>query len=208
MAERFAVPAANLCDTWDVSDLRPIDAALVEPLGCVVKSLRKLNPGSGEAFAVVGLGVMGLLHMLLVDGAVGYDTNPARVEWARGIGLDARSPETNHLAESVVVCPGTPAALEYGLRLAAPDSKVMLFAPMTPGPPTPVPLNDLYFRDVTLLNSYSCGPEDTRQALELLRRRSVRAEQVVSHFVELDELPEHYEFMKIGRELKPMVVFT
>lgn len=207
MAERFGVPALNLSDTFRVEGLRAVDAALIEPLGCVVKALRRLHLRGDESIAVVGLGVMGLLFMLACPGAAGYDISAARRKWASGLGLDARGPDEAEKAEVVVVCPGSQSALEFGLSLAAPDPRVCLFAPMPPGELTPLDLHGLYFQDLNLVCSYSCGPEDTRAAKELLARGEVKAEQVVSNFISLDELPRAYLDMKEGRILKAMVVF-
>ncbi len=208
MAERFAVAHENLSDTLLADDLRAVDAALIEPLACVEKSLRRARAREGESVAVVGLGAMGLMHALRVPGAVGYDTSPARRAWAQEIGLDARGPEGAECAEVVVVCPGSEQALAFGLSLAKPGARVVLFAPLPPGSDPQVPLNRLYFLDVELVSSYSCGPEDTARAIESLRAGKVRAEQVVSDFIGMDALPEAYQRMKAGEILKPMVVFT
>ena len=40
MAEYFAVAPQNLSDTIRVDEMRAVDAALIEPLACVAKSLR------------------------------------------------------------------------------------------------------------------------------------------------------------------------
>jgi L-iditol 2-dehydrogenase len=207
MAERFAVPAANLVDTIAVDDLRPEDAALIEPLACVAKSLRLAAPREQDRLAVIGLGVMGLMHLLAFRAGAGCDTNPRRLAWARAIGLDARSPEAMEPAEIVVVCPGSEAALRAGLALAAPGARVILFAPMPPGADAAVPLHDVYFRDLCLISAYSCGPDDTRRAAEWIREGRVRAEQVVSDLVTLEGLPRAYEAMRSGDILKAMVLF-
>ncbi len=207
MAELCAVPKENLADTLVVGDLRPVDAALIEPLGCVMKSIRLSGLRHGDRAAVIGLGVMGLLHMLMLPGAVGYDSNPRRVDWARRLGLDARGPEDSQVADVIYVCPGTQSALDFGIRLADFGATLVLFAPFAPGEPSHVPLSDLYFRDIKLVNSYSCGPDDVIEAAKAIRSGKVRAEQVVSDFIELGELPNAYLAMKRGEILKPMVLF-
>lgn len=207
MAERFAVPAANLSDTLVVDDLRPVDAALIEPLACVMKSIRKLNLRGDESIGVVGLGVMGLLFMLALDGAVGCDLNPARRSWAEGLGLRAVSPGAMPRCEVVVVCPGTTQALDFAFSIAEPEPRIVLFAPLSPGEKAELDLHDLYFQDLTLICSYSCGPRDTAAAAQVIREGKVRAEQVISHFAALDEIPALYQQMKAGEILKPMVVF-
>lgn len=209
MAEVFAVAPENLNDTLAVDDLRAVDAALIEPLGCVAKSLGKAAPQTGERSVVIGLGVMGLMHLLMLGpDALGVELLESRREWARGLGLEARAPDSSLRADVVIVCPGSEEALAYALQIAAPEARIVLFAPMPPGDPTPIPLNEVYFRDLRLLNCYSCGPGDTRQAAEWLRQGRLRAEQVVSDFVMIDQLPDAYLAMKAGTILKPMVIFA
>ena len=207
MAERFAVPLGNLTDTLLVNPLRAIDAALIEPMACVMKSIR--TAGFAENPAVIGMGVMGLMHMIaLGEKAIGYDTNPLRVAWAKRTGLDARSnddikPDTHDV---VFVCPGTQDAFDTALKMIQPGGRICMFAPLPPDASLSIP-NDIYFRDISVLSSYSCGPEDTKAAWEMIGKGILKAEQVVSHFIKLDELPAMYLAMKRGEILKPMVVF-
>jgi L-iditol 2-dehydrogenase len=207
MAERFAVPPENLADTLLVDDLRPVDAALIEPLACVMKMIRRLHLRGDEEIAVIGLGVMGLMHALVLPNVRAYELNADRIDWAKKQGVSAFHPDDARQAEVVIVCPGAKAALDLALQIAAPDPRVGLFAPLPPGEPAALDLHDLYFRDLNLVCSYSCGPEDTRAAADLLRAGKIRAEQVVSHFIELRELPQRYKEMRDGEILKPMVVF-
>lgn len=208
MSTCFGVPAENLNDTLIVEDLRAQDAALIEPLACVMKSLKKLKPQCGDRVLVIGLGVMGLMHLLASPGqAVGTDLNPRRMEWATSLGLQARAVDPCEQFDAIVVCPGSRAAFEFALSVAAPEARILFFAPLPPEEQPDIDWNAVYFRDLTLSHAYSCGPEETRLAVEVLRNGIVKAEQVVSHFIELDELPAAYQTMKKGEILKPMVLF-
>jgi L-iditol 2-dehydrogenase len=207
MADVFAVPQANLSDTLVVNDLRPIDAALIEPLACVMKSLSVAGVREQDSVAVIGLGVMGLMHMLVLPStAQGYDLNPARVEWARELGLCAALPNAPIPADVVFVCPGTQAAFDFAISFSRPGGTIVMFAPLGPGEELRVPQR-AYFNDLSLKNSYSCGPAETRLAATAIRAGKVRAEQVVSSFIGIEELPKAYESMKLGKILKPMVLF-
>lgn len=203
MAEQFAVSPANLADTFDVGTMRPQDAALIEPLACVAKSLRRARWTPGDRVAIIGLGVMGLMHAL-ITGGTGIEISPARQEWARGLGIELENQKEYDL---VVVCPGSRAAVEKGIELCAPGGRLVLFAPLPPGGPMPLDLEKIYFRDLEIITAYSCGPEDTRQAFQWLGEGLIRAEQVVSHFISLEELPDYYLKMKSGEILKPMVLY-
>lgn len=209
MAEIFAVAKENLTDTLRVDDLRAIDAALIEPLACVMKSLRLSGLASGASgkAAVIGLGVMGLLHLLAIGGgAIGYDLKESRLDWARSQGIDGRNPSEPLPADFIFVCPGSQAAFDFALTMASPGANIVMFAPMGPGQSLQVP-QDVYFRDLSIHHAYSCGPDDTLAAAEAIRSGKVRAEQVVSDFIRIDELPQAYLLMKEAEILKPMVLF-
>jgi L-iditol 2-dehydrogenase len=61
-----------------------------------------------------------------------------------------------------------------------------------PGHGWDAPLHDLYFREISVVPSYSCGPDDTREALRLLERGAVRVADLVSHRFGIDRAPEAF----------------
>lgn len=212
LAEVFAVPAENLNDCLVTGDLEPEDAALVEPLACVWKSfdLRNAEPRT----AVIGLGVMGLMHALLVRAQrpeaelTAYELSPVRREHAQSLGLNTLDPRTEALspADTIFVCPGSQAAFDLAMSLAAPGATLVLFAPLPPNQALLVP-NKAYFQDLSIRHAYSCGPNDTARAVESLRKGEIRASQVVSDIVSLEALPAAYRRMRDGEILKAMVRF-
>lgn len=207
MAEYFAAAPENLTDAFLVDDFRAVDAALIEPLGCVAKSL---DVAPASRIAVIGLGSMGLMHLLAIKqfpSLVGYERDPARREYARSLGIDARDPSQSQPADLVVVCPGGKEALDFAASIIEPAGTIVLFAPAPPGGEVSIDLHRLYFMDVRIVNSYSCGPPDTKLATTWLKAKTIFAEQVVSDFISIDELPAAYEKMKRGEILKAMVMF-
>lgn len=207
MSEYFAVPAENLTDTLQIGNMKAADAALIEPLACVVKSLSLANGGDFDSCAVIGLGVMGLMHALLLPGCVAWDLSEERVALAKTLGIDARSNrESSAQASLVFVCPGSQAAYDFALEISKPGAAIVMFAPLPPDQDLRVG-QAAYFKDVKILNSYSCGPTDTRRAKELIEVGTVTAQKVVSDFIAIEELPAAYGKMKAGQILKPMVLF-
>jgi L-iditol 2-dehydrogenase len=211
MAERFFVSADNLGDAIRVDDLRPEDAALIEPLACVAKSLRRsgISAQPTAQAALIGLGTMGLMHAILLGArAVGYDLNPLRKAWAieQGVAVGDENEPTS--APFVFVFPGTPGAMQTALEIVEPGGTIVMFSPFAPGDQLSLDWDQIYFKEITLTPSYSCGPNDTAEAAKFLRDQRIRAEQVVSDFIGLDELPLAYEAMRRGDILKAMVMFT
>ena len=204
LAEYIAVEARLLVDCTRADDLNPRDAALIEPLACVMKGRRRARWTPSDRTAVIGLGVMGLLHMLSCPGAVGFELRKDRADWAKNLGMTVS--ESGEF-DVIFVCPGSVAAMQRAVELAAPGARIVAFAPFGPTETALPRFNDLYFRDLELISSYSCGPTDTAEAAQLLRTGQVRADQVVSHEISFDDLPSHYIKMRDEEILKPMVIF-
>ena len=227
MAEYFAVPAGQVRgDTLRLPEgVSFADAALVEPLACTVKSVRRAGIRGGERVIVIGLGIMGQLHVVLARHAgakqvIGLDRVPFRLERARQLGahdvvhVDERDPSTavadltgGDMADVVIVGPGSIEAMELGLGLAGRGATVVLFTASRPDDRLPIAPYDLYFREIRLVPSYSCGPNDTREALDLITRGVVRRSQVVTHEFPFDRVVEAYQTAATTLALKTIVTF-
>ncbi|MEO6991116.1 MAG: hypothetical protein ABI346_03130, partial [Candidatus Baltobacteraceae bacterium] len=110
-------------------------------------------------------------------------------------------------AEVVVCGPGSAAALDAALELVAPAGTVVMFAPLEAGTRYPLDQAGVYFRDLRLISSYSCGPEDTKEALRLIVAGLVTAERLGASLVRLEEVAEAYRRMAEGGDQKVIVTF-
>lgn len=217
IAEFFRVPPANQRDTLRLPEtVAFVDAALTEPLACVVKSLRRGGVQPGDALYVIGLGVMGLMHLLagqaLGARIYGSDFIEARRETARRLGALAFHPDdaaaTLPQGAQVVICgPGTPAALHSAVASAAPGGTVVAFTPFEPGSDVAIDPQRFYFGDLRVVASYSCGPDDTRAALQLIADRVVTAEKIGATTFAIDETARAYRALARSEIVKPIVVF-
>lgn len=207
MAEFIAVSEAHLNDCAVMDGIDSRLAALVEPVACVFKSIRRAGT-LGRKQAVIGMGVMGLIHAkILGKSAVAFELSSDRLEHAHQIGIDAREPSENEKFDVVFVCPGSEAALDFALRITNAGGTVVLFAPFPPSILPKANLNQAYFQDISIVTSYSAGPPEFQQSEKWIKSGALSPEDVISHFIELDELPGHYQLMKSGKILKPMVIF-
>lgn len=227
MAEYFRVPAVNLKDTLVLPDhVEDEDGALVEPLACVVKSLARAGDVRDRSILIIGLGVMGQLHVVLARhyGArvvLAADLEVSRCEHARRLGADVvidagRTDLVEEIArqtegagvEVVVVGPATVPAIEQGLACASRGGTVVQFMGTPPEERLSLSTFDYYFRELRLIPSYSCGPDDTRRALQLIGAGAVRAEQVVTHRFPLEQAATAYSVAANDRSaIKTLVKF-
>jgi len=228
ISEYILVRERNLdIDTHCLSDnLTFADGTLVEPTACVVKSLKRVFLRQGDTILVLGLGVMGQLHVILSKtcGAgkiIGADKVPFRLEKAREFGADEvidvsqvslyeslRDSTGGLMADIVIVCPNSVESMMQGISVAGLGGKIMLFTPAKPGEILHIDPNELYFKDISLMTSYSCGPEDTKEALGYIERGIVRADQLVTHRFTIDETELAYRLTADARDsLKCVIVF-
>ncbi len=228
IAEYILVPEVNLKnDTLILPDsISYEDGALVEPAACAVKSFKRSGIQKGDTVLIIGLGVMGIIHVLLARhfGAgkiIGADKVQYRLNKAGLLGADElidvlRNPlrESLHAltggrgAEIVIVGPDSAEAMKAGIECAAPGGTVLFFAPAKPAETLTVDPNKLYFKDINIITSYSCGPDDTRSSLEFIERGLVRAEMVVTHRYPLEKTAEAYrKVAEAGESLKVLVTF-
>jgi len=220
MAEWIRVPAVNTRhDSFAVNDLPPEQAVFIEPLGCSIKALRRLPRLTGMSGAVVGCGVMGLLNLaaawaLGAGRLTAVEPDPDRRGLALIFGADeALSPEqaARDLAAAVdfvVIGPGHPDVIRQALAYVRPGGTALLFTPTAAGVLTPLDLGELYFREISLVPSYSCGPDHTREAHALLRRGAIDVSRLVTHRFDLDDIQRAYDTARGGGStLKVLVTF-
>ncbi|HEY8483452.1 MAG TPA: alcohol dehydrogenase catalytic domain-containing protein [Longimicrobiales bacterium] len=213
-AEYVRVPAPNVeRDTLVLPEgLEWETAVFVEPLATGIRAVRRQGRlEAGDAVLIVGLGAMGLLMAQLarVYGAgvvLGSDFRADRREralrsgvervfdpGAEDVALGVRRATGGRGADVVIVCPGDGRAVAAGLEASAPGGRVVCFTPFPPGEPLCVDQNRLYFREVTLTQSYSCGPDETREALRLLAAGSIETGSLVTHRAGLEGVAEALE---------------
>ena len=93
-------------------------------------------------------------------------------------------------ADLVLVGPSSPKVVQEGIKCAAPGSRVLMFMAPQPGVMMEVEPNELFFKEIDLVSSYSCGPDDTRETLALIRQGVFPADTLISHRFPLEKALE------------------
>jgi L-iditol 2-dehydrogenase len=228
VSEYILVPAVNLeNDTIIIpEDMSFEDAALIEPVACVLKGLKRARIRRGDTVLVIGLGVMGMINMIAARhlGAgkiIGADMVRFRLDMAGKFGADEvidvsrtgvfeglREITHGEMAELVIVGPNSSDVMAQGLQSVRPGGQVLLFTPAKPGETLVIDPNRLYFNDINIITSYSCGPSDTADACELIGRGIVSAEKVVTHRFPVEKTGEAFRLTAVpGDSLKALIVF-
>ena len=199
-----AIPAGNLSrDTLRIpAGLSDEEASWTEPLATVVKAFRagalrrRASRCSSSALGAAGQLAVRLARCLgapraspaadRVASRLARSRGPPGADDGRRLPRDARRRDPPGLGGtasiSCFVGPGKAEAIRAGVRepwrRAARCCSSRWRRPRSAGSSTP---HDLYFREVPVVPSYSCGPDETRRALDLLASRRVAVADLVTH---------------------------
>lgn len=220
LAEFIRVPADNARrDVLVLPDgLTDLAGTLIEPLACVVRGQASAGITAGDPVVVVGAGAMGLLEIYAARAlgatVIALEPRAARRALARRAGAQVPEAPTAAAARqllgpdgarAVFVTTPTAAAIGAGIELAGPAGVVQLFAPPRPGEAVPIDLGAAWFREVRIESTYSAGPADTRNALQLLRDGMIDPEVIVSHRIPLAEIDHAFRLARSGEAMKVVV---
>lgn len=212
-AEHVVVPAANTIALPD--SLSFAAGSLVEPLADVMHSIEAGALRDGDTSAVVGLGPMGLLHVLalLADGrqVIGVDLREDRRALVESLGVATYSPDEMPAADAVFVTAGGQGhapATRTALERLAPGGRVVLFSSGPKGVQVPVDSNRLHYRRQSLVGVVGFDRRHALEAIRVLGTGSVDIDLVRQPAVPLAEIDTAFENILNPGVLKTAVLFS
>ncbi len=205
-SEYIRIPAINVESGVYIlpDDISYEEGTFIEPLACVVRGQRLAALKPGQTVLVIGSGISGLIHINLARalGAgriIATDLNEYRLDAAIRFGADVvinaaeKLPKRlaelndNRLADLVIVCTGAFSASTEALKCVERGGTVLYFAVPEPEVMVPVPMNDLWRNEITLMTSYGAGPADLEVALKMISSRRVRLLDMITHRLSFEE---------------------
>ena len=216
-AESIVVPARlvqkNLLRLKPETDFR--DAALAEPLACVVQGVEDLKLGAGQKVLVLGAGPIGLMFVALAR-QLGCEVTMAgrragRLDAAKNLGaahiIDIGN-GTDLVAkiraagktkfDAVIEAVGKPEVWEAAVHLVRKGGAVNFFGGCPSGATITLDTTLIHYSNLTLLASFHHTPRTIRRALEFIEAGVVHAGDFVDGECPLSRLPELFQSMAAG----------
>jgi L-iditol 2-dehydrogenase len=196
------------------------DAALTEPLACVVQGVEDTKLREGQRVLVIGPGPIGLMFVALAR-HLGCEVSVAgrgkqRLEAALRLGaqkvfdVGARGDMTAIPREAVfdvvIEAVGKPDTWEAAVKRVRKGGTVNFFGGCPSGTTVSLDTALVHYSNLTLLASFHHTPRTIRRALEYIEAGVVRAADFVDGECRLTELPAVFQAMAAGnRAVKTLV---
>lgn len=189
-------------------NLTEIEASFYEPLGCIVRAVKRANMLDGDTALVVGLGSIGILMAQALKAygvkVVGCDLLPERIEFLRNLGIDAIDVrELTGEFDGIFMTSGADKAIDTALKHVRNGGKILVFS-STPSDLTAYPNNEIYYRELTVLGSYSPSPQDLSDSLELLRNGKVKVSEISTEY-KLDDIQQAFDDTMSNKIMKAYI---
>lgn len=214
-AECVAVPARSVYPIPD--SMSYAEAALIEPISCVVRGFHRLQPRVGESYLVYGAGPMGLLNAQLAryNGAslvAVLDINQSRLDRAKEtFGFDAVGTALDDFHElaprgfdNVIEATGVTKVAEQAINAVIRGGKLLLFGVCPPGETAAYDAFKIYNEEISILGSMavlnSYGP-----AVSVLAAGAVDGKQMVTHSFPIEDFDEAVATVRKGSGLKVQI---
>jgi len=216
-AEYLVLPA-NLAHKMP-DDMGFADAAFMEPLSLVVRSLEKVLPMVGETVVILGPGSLGMFHLQAFKAAgaskvimVGLEQDRYRFEIARKLGADhvinisEQDPVEAVLectdgqgADIVIETANSPKATQMTFDLAAPLARVVLFGLYPEASFSPV---QMLRKGLTVFGDVALVPRQFLRAMNWVVSGKVSAQKMITKRFNLDQAEEAFEAGRQGETVK------
>jgi L-iditol 2-dehydrogenase len=193
------------------------EAAITEPLACVLHGVDEARLKLGDTVAIIGAGPIGLLHLLTARrmGAAKVmmiDLVDERLKFAEKLGADVtingktgdavervRQLTEGYGADVVIEAIGLPATWEQALRLVRKGGTVLEFGGCPPGTEIRVSTEMLHYGEVTVLGAFHTTPLHFRKALDLIASGTIDVRPLVTRRMMLEEIVQAFEILATSK---------
>ncbi|HTU35067.1 MAG TPA: zinc-binding dehydrogenase [Candidatus Acidoferrum sp.] len=203
-----------------------LDAAMVEPLACVLRGIHETRVEPGSTAVIIGCGPIGLkfVRVLSQRGArvIAIGKRKSQIDAAERLGAaaainvsDVQDPvrvvreltERGYGADAVVEAVGSPKTWEWALQMVRKGGVVNLFGGCPSGVQVNIDPKLLHYSEITIKSTFHHAPQFIREALDTISRGEIRAADFVTGEAPLTELPHVFEHMKQRNgELKTAII--
>ena len=201
------------------------EAAITEPLACVLHGAEEANIKLGDTVTIIGAGPIGLLHLLTAKkfGAgrvISIDLVEDRLNFAERLGADetvnagkedvverVRELTGGYGSDVVIEAIGLPSTWEQALKLVRKGGTVLEFGGCPPGTEIKVNTEKLHYGELTVRGSFHATPLHFRKALNLIASRTIDVRPLITRKMKLENIREAFDILMTSKkEIKIAII--
>ncbi len=174
------------------------EAALVEPLACVLRAIDETGIVDGDTVVVVGMGPIGLMFVQTLKSiganVVAVGRRSSQLAQAERMGADhvLDSSQTNVVdmvrritdggrgADVVIEAVGTTETWQQAMAMVRRGGTINLFGGCPSGTHIPLDTTLIHYSEITIKASFHHTPRHIREALDCIHKGQVRALQLIT----------------------------
>lgn len=164
------------------ANLSEVEASFYEPLGCCIRAVKRANLLPNSKVLVVGLGSIGILMGQAIKAyghkVFGCDVLQERINIGNQLEIISyNSAEIENFGvDAVFMTAGADSTIDLALKNVRDGGKIIIFAstPKNFGYAN----NEIYYRELTIMGSYSPSPADLKDSIDLLSSKKVNVKNI------------------------------
>ena len=197
------------------------EAALMEPLACVVHGIEESGIKAGDMVAINGAGPIGLMFVALakLKGAIviSVDLSDERLEYAELFGadyiingskVDSEVQAVKNLTEMgrgvdiAIDATGVPSVWEMTVLMGRKGALINLFGGCLPGTSIKIDTGLIHYSELTIKGVYHHTPSYVKEAFDLITSRRIDAARFITADMPLEKLKDALELMEQRKGIK------
>lgn len=197
-----------------IGDMSYDAATFIEPLACTERAQKFAALKQGDSVLIIGSGMSGLLHLKLAKTKgtriTVTDINEKRLRFAENLGAKALNAKDNlnEKFDVVIVCSAALAAFEQAWKNIDLAGTVVLFTAPSPDKNVVVPINEFWRKEVKIISSYYCSPDDLKESFKLISSGKVKVKDMVTHRLKLEDIQQGFKIVEQADDsLKVIITF-
>ncbi|MDI3547805.1 MAG: L-iditol 2-dehydrogenase [Halanaerobiales bacterium] len=198
------------------------EAALTEPLACVINAIDDCKIQLSDKVMIIGAGPMGLLNLMVAQlrGAsqiIVSELVAERRKVASDLGATVIDPTKDDLSsfiseltdgagvDELIIAVANTETAESVLNFVRPGGKIMFFGGFPSSSSLTLDPNLMHYRQVSLLGSSGFTPQQFKQAAELINHGKINVSKLITHSFPLQEIKDAFDLSIAHQGLKIVV---
>ena len=227
LSEKFLVPAWILKKGTIIKipdSMTFEEAAMIEPLACCIRALKKISISKNDSVVIFGAGSIGAMQGMLgkffgMKQIYFIDPNESRLKFIENnnIGTPLRygtkenqkiilEQTDNRGTDLAVIATSNMGSIKDASNLVRKGGKILLFGEPNQDSKIDLDFSMIYSNEISIISTYAASKDNVEQAFDLINKKLINVQQLITHQYPLSELNQALEQAKSGNNSMKVII--